>query len=212
VKVLLADDHPLMRMGMRRILEAHGGFEVVAEASTGAEVLPLIGRTSPDVVLLDLRMPGVDGLGCLERMRKRYPAVKAIVISANTDPEQMQAAFDRGARGYIVKGIEPSELASAVEQAVEGSKYQPTGQAAGDEGLAQTSGLTDRELTVIRAVARGLSNAAIGSDLWITEQTVKFHLTNIYRKLGITNRTEAARWAYATGLVDESAHGVAGAS
>jgi len=203
MKVLLADDHPLMMIATRRVLEEDGGFEVVGEARTGSEVLPLIGRTHPDVVVLDMRMPGMDGLGCLERIRARYPKVKAVVLSVLCSPEQIQAALARGACGYIVKSINPLDLPSAVRQAVEGTAFHTLGMPElGEAAIAKAAGLTERELTIIKAVARGLSNQAIAKELWVTEQTVKFHLTNIYRKLRISNRTEAARWAYGQGFME----------
>jgi DNA-binding NarL/FixJ family response regulator len=168
--------------------------------------MPLIGRLNPDVVLLDLRMPGVDGLGCLERIHDRYPKIKVVVLSMTTDPEQIQAAFKRGACGFVIKNIDPADLASAIRQAVNGTAFHALGlPALNENAVARAAGLTDRELMIMKAVSRGLSNQAIGKELWVTEQTVKFHLTNVYRKLGVTNRTEAARWAFAKGLVDEGA-------
>jgi DNA-binding NarL/FixJ family response regulator len=207
MRVLIADDHPLMIVATRHILEEDGEFEVVGEARVGSEVLPLIGRTDPDVVLLDMRMPGIDGLGCLERIRDRYPKVKTVVLSMLAQPEQIQAAFARGACGYIVKSISPHDLPSAIRQAVNGTAFHTLGiPELGESAIAKAAGLTERELTIIKAVARGLSNQAIAKELWVTEQTVKFHLTNIYRKLRISNRTEAARWAYAQGFMESPAY------
>jgi DNA-binding NarL/FixJ family response regulator len=204
MKILLADDHGLMLAGVKHALE-NDGFEVVGTASSGSEVLPLVGRRLPDVVLLDLRMPGIDGLGCLQRIREQYPDVKVVMCSMSSDPDQIQGAFKRGACGYILKTINPIDLGSAIRQAVEGTAYHALGLPAMDEeSVARTAGLTDRESEVIKAVARGLSNKAIANELWVTVQTVKFHLTSIYRKLGITNRTEAASWALAKGLHYES--------
>lgn len=208
MKILLADDHPLMLAGVRRVLEEEpGGFEVVGETRTGSQVLPLIGRTNPDVVLLDMRMPGIDGLGCLERIKATYPNVHVVILSVCSTPEQIQAALARGASGYIVKTVNHIDLASAIRQAVEGTVYHALGMPEVSEiAMARAAGLTERELTIIKAVARGLSNQAIGKELWVTEQTVKFHLTNVYRKLGVANRTEAARWAYAQGFVESPAY------
>ena len=208
MKVLLADDHPLMLSGVRRVLEEEpGSFEIVGESRTGSQVMPLIGRTNPDVVLLDMRMPGIDGLGCLERIKAAYPNVHVVILSVCSAPEQIQAALARGASGYIVKTINHIDLPSAIRQAVEGTVYHALGMPEVSElAMARAAGLTERELTIIKAVARGLSNQAIGKELWVTEQTVKFHLTNIYRKLGVANRTEAARWAYAQGFVESPAY------
>jgi DNA-binding NarL/FixJ family response regulator len=206
MKLLIADDHPLVVAGIREVLAREPLLEIVGSASSGSEVMPLIGRLNPDVVLLDLRMPGVDGLGCLERIHDRYPKIKVVVLSMTTDPEQIQAAFKRGACGFVIKSIDPADLASAIRQAVNGTAFHALGlPALNENAVARAAGLTDRELMIMKAVSRGLSNQAIGKELWVTEQTVKFHLTNVYRKLGVTNRTEAARWAFAKGLVDEEA-------
>ena len=196
LRVVVADDSRLIVAGIRRALEGEE-IEVVGEASTGAEVLPLVGRTDPDVVLLDIRMPQMDGFTVLEQLRARYPRVKVVMLSVFADPEHIQMALSRGASGYIVKTINPRDVPSALRQAVEGSVYHAMGlPAVTEESEARAAGLTEREVSILKAVARGLSNQAIGRELWVTEQTVKFHLTNIYRKLGVANRTEAARYAY----------------
>jgi DNA-binding NarL/FixJ family response regulator len=205
-KILLADDHPLVLMGIKSALEADGGFEVVGTARTGAEVLPLVARLHPDVVLLDGRLPKVDGLACLDRIRAQHPKVKVVLLSMFAEPERVESAFVRGASGYIVKSISASDLGPAIRQAVEGTAYHPSAfTATPSSDTAKSVGLTDRELTIVKAIARGLSNDAVAKELWITEQTVKFHLTNVYRKIGVTNRTEAARWTYAQGLIDDMA-------
>jgi DNA-binding NarL/FixJ family response regulator len=203
MKVLVADDHRLMVEGIRRALEGAEDIEVVGEASTGSQVLPLVRRLRPDVVLLDMRMPQMDGLTCLDQLRKNCPDVKVIVLSVFSDPERIQAAFKHGASGYIVKSVNPLDLPSAIRQAVDGTVFHAVGLPEVDEqSLGKAAGLTERELSILKAVAQGLSNAAIGKELWVTEQTVKFHLTNIYRKLNLANRTEAARYAYQHGLVE----------
>jgi DNA-binding NarL/FixJ family response regulator len=203
MKVLIADDHRLMVEGIRRALEPAEDIEIVGEASNGSQVLPLVRRLSPDVVLLDMRMPQMDGLLCLDGIRKNCPKVKVIVLSVFSDPEHIQAAFRHGACGYIVKSVNPVDLPSAIRQAVDGTVFHAIGlPELSDEAVGKANGLTERELAILKAVARGLSNSAIGKELWVTEQTVKFHLTNIYRKLDLANRTEAARYAYEHGLVE----------
>jgi DNA-binding NarL/FixJ family response regulator len=202
MKVLIADDHPLVLEGVRRTLAAAGDIVIVAEARSGSQVLPLVRRTNPDIVLLDMRMPGLDGLGCLEQLRKHAPNVKVIVLSAYKDADHVQAAFDRGASGYIVKSVDPVDLPSALRQAVAGTFFPPLGMASVCDDAVAAAGLTQRELDILKALARGLSNAAVGKEFWVTEQTVKFHLSNIYRKLGVANRTEAARYAYEHGLAE----------
>ena len=206
MRVLIADDHPLILAGIKRALEESDGFEVVAETSNGAQVLPLVSQTQPDLALLDMRMPGMDGLTCLDRIRKRHPEVKVVILSVSTDPEVIQDVLNRGASAYIVKNVNPADVPSALRQAAEGSVFNAIGlpekQVAHD--AAKAAGLTDRETAILKALARGLSNDAIGKELWVAEQTVKFHLTNIYRKLAVSNRTEATRYAYEHGLVDPS--------
>jgi DNA-binding NarL/FixJ family response regulator len=200
---LIADDHRLMVEGTKQALERAGGFDVVGEAVNGGQVLPLVRRLKPDLVLLDLRMPQMDGLTCLTKIRKEFPDMKVAMLSVSQDPELIQTALKRGANAYIVKSIDPDDLAGALRQALEGNVFTTAGITEDPgERAAKDAGLTDRELGIIRAVARGLSNEAISKELWVAEQTVKFHLTNIYRKLGVTNRTEAARYAFEQGLVE----------
>ena len=202
MRVLIADDHKLIVDGIKRALEASDEFEVVGEASSGSQVVPMVGRTNPDLVLLDLRMPGADGLTCLGQIRKRYPAVKVVVLSVSTDENVIQTVLKRGASAYVVKSINPIDLPSVLRQAMEGTVYSAIGLPESGDTPARAAGLTDRETTILSALARGLSNDAIGKELWVAEQTVKFHLTNIYRKLNVANRTEAARYAYQQGLVE----------
>ncbi len=204
-RILLADDHPLMLEGVRQVLEEDGRFEVVAQAANGADVLALLERTDVEVALLDVRMPGVDGLECLDRIRASHPRVQVVMCSMQADPVQVQAAFRRGACGYVVKNVDPRDLASAIRQAVDGTAFHAQGlPALDDETSGRQLGLSDRELEIMKAVSRGLSNRAIAKELWITEQTVKFHLTNIFKKLGLANRTEAAGWALSKGLQEPS--------
>src|SRR6201997_4455896 len=201
MRVLIADDHRLVIEGVRRALEETGDFEVVGEASSGSQVLAMVGRTTPDLVLLDLRMPGADGLTCLGQIRKRYPEVKVVILSVSTDESVIQTVLKRGASAYIVKTINPIDPPSALRQAMEGTVFSAIGLPERDSP-GRAAGLTERETAILAALARGLSNEAIGKELWVAEQTVKFHLTNIYRKLGVSNRTEAARLAYQNGLVE----------
>jgi two-component system, NarL family, nitrate/nitrite response regulator NarL len=201
--VLIVDDHPVVLEGLKRSLECDEEFRVVGLARDGAQVIPLMRSAVPDVVLLDMRMPGLNGIGCLSRIRASFPEVKVVMCSVEAEPEQIQAAFEAGASGYILKTVEPRDLPGAVRQAVTATTYQPTGfRATGESAAARAAGLTEREEQILRLVAQGLSNKVIARQLWVTEQTVKFHLSNLYRKLDITNRTEAARWAFARGLND----------
>jgi DNA-binding NarL/FixJ family response regulator len=204
-KIVIADDHPVVLLGIRSALEKDGGFEILAETGDGAQVVTLVGRTNPDVVLLDLKMPGMSGLECLERLRVRHPGVKVVIIAAEADPTTIEATFKRGACGYIVKNVDIRDIGPSIRQAVDGTAYHAFGlPAISDEATARDAGLSERELEILRGVARGLSNKAIAGELWVTEQTVKFHLTNVYRKLGLSNRSEATRWVLAKGIQTES--------
>jgi DNA-binding NarL/FixJ family response regulator len=204
MRVLIADDHPLILAGIKRALEEDDQFEVVAEARIGSQVLPLVSQTKPDLALLDLRMPEMDGLTCLDRIRKEHPKVKVVILSVSTDPEVVQTVLNHGAAAYVVKSVNPVDLSSALRQALEGTVFSAVGlpEKTAQEDAVKAAGLTDRETTILKALARGLSNEAIGKELWVAQQTVKFHLTNIYRKLDVKNRTEAARYAYEHGLTD----------
>ena len=186
LRILVADDHRLMLAAVRRAFADVEDFEIVGEISVGSQVVSAVRETKPDVVLLDLRMPELDGLACLERLRKHDPTIAVVILSSYSDEEQIEAARQAGALGYVVKTVEPVDLADAASE-------------------AGANPLSERERVVLEAVARGLSNREIGRQLWISEQTVKFHLRNIYRKLGISSRTEAARYAYRTGLVAATA-------
>ena len=209
LRVLAVDDHQLMLDAIRVTLEQADDIELVGEARSGSAALPLIGHTQPDLVLLDLRMPQMDGLACLAHIRKRFPKVKVVVLSGIDEPEQIQTALKQGASAFIVKHIDPRDLASALRQAAEGSVFQTLGSGESNDDAAKEAGVTESEFRVLQALAQGHSNKQIAAELFITEQTVKFHLTNIYRKLRVSNRTEATRFAYQHGLVENPFYEVA---
>jgi two-component system response regulator DevR len=209
LRVAIADDHRLMLDGIKRALETAPDIKVVGEAMSGEEMLTIVPRVRPDVVILDLRMPKGDGLTTLAQLRKSHPDLKVIILSMFEDSEHIDQALHQGAAGYVVKSINPLDLPSTIRQVVEGTVYHPRGRGAatGASGATPTSGgypggLTERELSILRLVAEGLSNLDIAGKLYVTEQTVKFHLSNIYRKLGVGNRTEATRYAYRNGLIE----------
>ncbi len=208
LRVAIADDHRLMLDGIKRALETAPDIRVVGEAMSGEEILALVPKVRPDVVILDMRMPKGDGLSTLAQLRKVYPDVKVIILSMYEDSEHIDRALHQGAAGYVVKSINPLDLPSTIRQVVEGNVFHPRGRGGteGESGLvtgqATPGGLTERELSILRLVAEGLSNLDIASKLYVTEQTVKFHLSNIYRKLGVGNRTEATRYAYRNNLIE----------
>jgi DNA-binding NarL/FixJ family response regulator len=204
LKVLVADDHPLILQGLRRSLEACDDIDVVGEARTGTEVLPLVERRRPDVVVLDLHMPGMDGAACIAEIKRTSPEVKAIVLSASDERASIESATKAGASAYVIKSVSSVDIPALIRQVAAGyTVFQaPSDTAAeGASGATSEPGLTERELTILAAVAGGLTTKAISSELWVSEHTVKFHLTNIYRKLGVRNRSGAVRYAYEHGLV-----------
>jgi DNA-binding NarL/FixJ family response regulator len=202
MRVVIADDHRLVLDGIRRALDDDGDFEIVGETQSGTQVLPLVARTSPDLVLLDVRMPQMDGLACLDEIRRRHPSVKVVMLSASASSDLIETALRRGASAYVVKTVNPEDLPATLRQALEGNVHTAVGVQDTEKSSAKALGLTEREVTILGALARGLSNDEIAKEFWVAPQTVKFHLTNIYRKLGVKNRTEATRLAYQHGLVE----------
>ncbi|HEV3479692.1 MAG TPA: response regulator transcription factor [Gaiellaceae bacterium] len=202
LRVLVADDHRLILEAIRLVLDEAEDIEVVGEATNGSQVLPLIGQTTPDLVLLDISMPGMDGLTCLDRIQKQHPGTSVVILSSHDDPETIASALARGAKSFIGKMVDPRDLPSALRLIAQGAVYRSVQAEAPSRMLpAQEAGLTPSEQRVLEALSRGLSNKEIAAELWLTQQTVKFHLTNIYRRLGVGNRTEAMRYAYKHRLV-----------
>ncbi|MGH2915788.1 MAG: response regulator [Solirubrobacteraceae bacterium] len=203
LKVLIADDHPLIIAGIRRTIEHLDDMQIVGEAHTGPELTQLIERRRPDIVLMDLRMPGVCGTEAIELIRDRWPQTKAIVLSACDDRPTIDAALNAGASAYVLKSAMTVDIAAVLRQAASGAVFHaptaaPARAGAGDAPVLPR--LTDRERSILAAVASGLTTSAISRDLWISEHTIKFHLTNIYRKLGVGNRAGAVRWALENGI------------
>jgi DNA-binding NarL/FixJ family response regulator len=202
LKVLIVDDHQLMVAAVRASLSRQDDIEVVGETDSGDKVLPLVGQTGPDVVLLDVRLPGLDGLTVLERLHEQYPRVAVVMLSGIDDPALVRAALERGAAAFVLKHVDPRDLGSAVRQSVTGSIFRPLDLVNAARSAFENAGLTKRELSILEELPAGGSNQQIAKRLFLAEQTVKFHLTNIYRKLGVSTRTEALRHAYENGLVE----------
>ena len=202
IKVLVVDDHRLMLNAVRVLLSNDEDIEVVGETDAGEKVLPLVGQTAPDAVLLDVRMPGMDGLKVLERLRQQYPSVAVVMLSGIDDPALVRGALDRGAAAFVLKHVSPRDLAGAVRQSVMGSIFRPLDLVNVAKVASEDVGLTKRELSILEELPAGGSNQEIAKRLFLAEQTVKFHLTNIYRKLGVSTRTEALRYAYEHGVVE----------
>jgi DNA-binding NarL/FixJ family response regulator len=197
LRVLLADDHRLMLAAARRVLERHDDFEIVGEVMRGTQVVPAVGSLAPDVVLLDVRMPGLDGIACLKRLRAHGSNVPVVIISSYVDDEHVEAARSAGAAAYVGKTIDPAKLPEIVRAAAGGAPVTVSRPGAERDDSCE---LSEREVTVLAALTRGLSNRQIGEELWVSEQTVKFHLRNVYRKIDVKKRAEAVRWAYSHGI------------
>jgi DNA-binding NarL/FixJ family response regulator len=196
IKVVLADDHALMRDAVKVVLEGLEDIELVGEAASGHELLPLVARVEPDFVLLDVQLPGLDGLACLEALAARHPRVRVAMLSAVDDHQVIESAFRRGARGYIRKSVNPFDLPAAIRQIVDGTVIHRPLSTSPTPGAAALPSLSEKEAAVLSELSQGHSNKEIARRLWVSEQTVKFHLRNIYRKLGVTSRTEALRYAF----------------
>jgi NarL family two-component system response regulator LiaR len=210
IRVLIADDHAVVRQGLRTFLELQEDIEVVQDVADGAAAVAAVERQAPDVVLMDLVMPGVDGVEAIRRIRKLRPQARVLVLSSFLDDERLFPAVRAGAAGYLLKDVEPRELVKAIRTVHGGEALLHPAVAARlmDEFAAapapapNADGLTDREREVLTLIARGLPNKLIARELSISEKTVKTHVSSILGKLGLTDRTQAALYAVRSGLVE----------
>jgi DNA-binding NarL/FixJ family response regulator len=208
IRILVADDHPMLREGLVAVLSTQPDFEVVGEAADGSEAVRLAGALRPDVILLDLEMPGTDGVAALERLRDAGSEVRAVVFTAYDTDERILGALRAGAQGYLLKGASRAEIFDAVRTVYAGGSLLQPGVTArvlehlgrGD-ARAQANQLTPRELEVLGLISEGLQNSEIAERLFVTERTVKFHVSSILAKLGADNRTEAVAIAARRGLI-----------
>lgn len=209
IRVAVADDHPVVRDGLVAMLETQHEFEIVGEAGSGVEAVSLVERLAPDVLLLDLEMPGLDGVGVLRRLRELGSATRVLVFTVFDTDERIIAAVEAGAAGYLLKGVPRGEIFAAIRVVNDGgSLLQPVVAATvlkhvasgGVIPSAPPARLTPREHEVLEHLARGLGNKQIAAALGITERTVKFHVSALFSKLGASNRTEAVRRAVQDGL------------
>lgn len=207
IKIVLADDHPIVREGLASVLETQPDFEVVGQANDGAEAVDVVSALKPDVVLLDLEMPHLDGVQALRAMRAENPGLKALVFTAFDTDERIIGAVQAGARGYLLKGAPRDDLFNAIRVVAQGgSTLQPVVAAKLMERMSSPAApgeepLTEREREVLQFMARGLQNKEIAQQLVISERTVKFHVSAILAKLGAGNRTEAVRLAMQRSLI-----------
>lgn len=203
VRVLVVDDHPVVRDGLHGMLDGQPDLEVVGQAANGHQALAAVSRVQPDVVLMDLRMPELDGVEATRRIRDGYPDVHVLVLTTYDDDADILRAVEAGATGYLLKDAPREELFAAVRAASRGETVLAPAVAAKLMRMHRPSEgtLTDRELAVLRLVARGLTNRAIGRELHLSEATVKTHLVNAYAKLGVDDRTAAVITAMERGML-----------
>jgi DNA-binding NarL/FixJ family response regulator len=205
IRVLVADDHPIVRSGIASVLATQRDFEVVGEAENGEVAIAAAARLHPDVVLMDLRMPVRSGVEAAAAIMAEQPAIKILVLTTYVTDGEVLRAIEVGALGYLLKDVSHEELFRAVRSVARGVRYlapEVTDRLVNRWQLSGRYSLTDRELDVLRYVARGEGNKQIAASLGIAEPTVKAHLVHIYEKLGVENRTAAARLAREHGLID----------
>jgi len=208
IRVLVADDHQLVRAGLQSLLDGVDDMTVVGAAADGAEAVDLVAGTRPDVVLMDLSMPGVDGVEATRRILGGHPDTAVVVLTSYADRDRILDALDAGAIGYLLKDAEPAELLQGIRSAARGESPLDPRAARTVLGARRErralGDLTDREREVLALVAKGLANKQIARSLGITERTVKAHLTSVFQRIGVTDRTSAALWAQRHRLVAES--------
>jgi len=206
IRVLIADDHTVLRHGLRMILEGAEGIVVVGEAADGAEAVAQARSLQPDVVLMDVNMPALDGIEATKRIRAALPQVRVLMLTISDKDRDLLAALRAGARGYLLKSAESGEVVEAIRHVAAGEAILPPALAARvlDEltmPAPSTPSLTDREQEVLGLIAQGLANKEIAARLHISENTVKTHVRHILEKLGLRSRAEAAAYAVREGLV-----------
>jgi DNA-binding NarL/FixJ family response regulator len=203
IRVLIADDHHVVRAGLEQLLAAVEDMELVGAARDGREVVALAAGLAPDVVLMDLSMPEVDGTQATRQLLRANPDVRVVVLTSFSDRDRILAALEAGAVGYLLKDAEPEDLIRGIRAAGRGEA--PLDPKAASTVLSErvrgaAIDLTDREQEVLRLLAAGMPNKLIASRLEITEKTVKAHLTSVYQRIGVSDRTQAALWAQRQGL------------
>ncbi len=209
IRVLIADDHGLVRAGLTELIGTFDGVEVIGSASGGAEAIAMVAEHRPDIVLMDLEMPGVDGIAATTEIHKQSPETRVVILTSFSDRDRILKALDAGAIGYLLKDAEPGELARGIAAAARGeSPLDP--RAAGTVIAARIQApepravISIREREVLALLASGMANKEIARNLGISEKTVKAHLTSIFRQIKVSDRTQAALWARAQGIATDS--------
>ncbi len=200
IRILLVDDHAVVRSGLSKFLMVNKDLQLVAEASDGSEAIQMAGLHQPDVILMDLMMPGMDGISATREIHQKYPQIKVIALTSFSEQYQVQGALQAGAIGYLQKNVTASELGNAIRSAYNGrmTLSQEAVQALATSvtgGYVPGNELTERERNVLKGMVEGLNNNEIAEKLFISLGTVKFHISNIFQKLGVDSRVEAVKMA-----------------
>jgi two-component system NarL family response regulator len=201
IRVLIADDHAIVRQGLVALLEQESDLSVVAQAGNGYEAVQMFSQHQPDVVLMDLRMPQMDGVAAITAICTEFTNARIVVLTTYDGDEDIYRGLRSGAKGYLLKDADPDELFTAIRTVFAGKKYIPLIVGAKLAERMENPQLSDRELEVVRLIVAGNSNQEIGAVLHISESTVKFHINNILCKLGVNDRTQAAISALKRGIV-----------
>ncbi len=207
IRIIIADDHPLVRDGLKTVLHKLDGFQVVAEAEDGLQLLRLIDQHKPTLALVDISMPHLNGLEALKKISELYPTLKLIVLTMHEEPEYILKSMNSGAQAYLLKNVEPQELQKAIITVVNGAKYYTqTVSAIIMDSLTKVEpdqeALTPRELEVLKLICHGMSNHQIASELFISIRTVEKHRVNVLRKMQAINTADLVRKAIEKGLIE----------
>ena len=210
ISVVIVDDHALVRQGLRTFLDLHDDIQVIGEAANGVDAVERAGQLRPDVVLMDLVMPEMDGIEATKRIRTICPDTKVIVLTSFTEDEKLFPSIKAGAMGYLLKNVSPGDLVTAIKAAHRGeAQLNPViakrlmEEVANKPSTSNDEGLTRREMDVLRLIAQGRNNRGISEELVLSEKTVKTHVSNILGKLHLADRTQAAIYAINQGLVSQ---------
>lgn len=207
IRVVIADDHTMVRQGLKQILELEDDMVVVAQAPNGEEAIKVVNEYHPDVILMDINMPGMNGLQAIKEMKSTNIASRIIVLTIHEDREYLFKTLQMGAEGYVLKDADPSVLVEAIRSVNRGQSYIQANMTKElvrefnrvtlhDKGKSEENSLTSRELEVLELIAEGMINKEIAKRLYISEKTVKNHVSNIFRKLNVSDRTQAAIYAF----------------